>query len=177
MRFTTPYGGKSALQERLYGTPSTARTAGSCGRSAAFTTALLSPACPSEPPNLGPKGGNLERRTKTGPAQIAGPHKSVFLAQRGGPILSAGTFPTPPHKIAHSGDKRATEAEPTVTLCSLVCGIPILGQFFSVLTFRGSGHSPECVQRIAGGYACLPMVALWVGSHTLYHIVQGIATL
>lgn len=109
LRFTTPYGGKSAPQERLYGTPSTARTAGSCGRSAAFTTALLSPACPSEPPNLGPKGGNLERRTKTGPAQIAGPHKSVFFAKRGAPILSVGTFPTPPHKIAHRGEERVMD--------------------------------------------------------------------
>ena len=58
LRFTTPYGGKNAPQKRLYGTPSTARTAGSCGRSAAFTTALLSPASFSTDPKLPVRGKN-----------------------------------------------------------------------------------------------------------------------
>ena len=59
-------------------------------------------------------------------------------------FLLAGTFPTSPHKIAHRGEQRATAAEPTVARCSLLCEIPILGQFFLCVDLPGDrGSAPN----------------------------------
>lgn len=102
-------------------------------------------------------------------------HKLGFLAQHGVPHLWAGTFPTPPHKIAHRGDKRATAVKSPLSSAHLFVGCQSWGSFpFPCLDLPGSGQRPECLRRIAGGYAALRQSILRIlcsaasgGAHSL----------